>query len=180
MVPLQLFKMYCLYQYHKSTFLSAFYGALCILDSVLMKVLKCCCGLLLVLLTSMWDGDPATKDPANQASWVFQGLVFLILIIAPEPQKCYKIFCLCSGFCSLLFATFVACKFLHFGQNKTVFMTLLANVLKAYVAGLFIVQHLNNFIYWTYAEAEFTNGISVSVTFEVFQRTYSWCPVVTM
>lgn len=32
---------------------------------------------------------------------------------------------------------------------------------------LFIVRHLNNFIYWTYAEAELTNGISLSVTFEV-------------
>lgn len=99
--------------------------------------------------TSMGDGDTATKDPANQASYVFYGLGFLILIISleKEPQKCYKTFYLCSGFCGFLFATSVACKFLHFGQNKTVFMTLLPNVLKVYVAMLFIVGHLNNFIY---------------------------------
>lgn len=89
------------------------------------------------------------KTPDDPAGQVLYGPVFKILIITreEEPQKCYRIVCLCSGFCGFLFATFVANKFLHFGQNKTVFMTLLPNVLKAYVAVLFIVQHVNNFIY---------------------------------
>lgn len=101
------------------------------------------------LQLSMCHGDMATKDTDNPAGQVLYGLVLkiLIIIVEKEPQKCCGIVCLCSGFCGFLFATFVANKFLHFGQNKTVFMTLLQNVLKAYVAVLFIVQHLNNFIY---------------------------------
>lgn len=101
------------------------------------------------LQLSMCHGDTATKDTDNQTGQVLYVLVFKILIITleKEPQKCYGIVWLCSGFYGFLFATFVANKFLHFGQNKTVFMTLLPNVLKAYVAVLFIVQRLKNFIY---------------------------------
>lgn len=130
------------------------------------------------LQLSTCHGDTAPKDTDHPAGQVLYGPVFKILIIAleKEPQNCYGIVCLCSGFCGFLFATFVVNKFLHFGQNKTVFMTLLPNVLKAYVAVLFIVQHLNNFIYWTYAEVELTNGISLSVISEKFHRTCSWCP----
>lgn len=64
--------------------------------------------------------ETATKDPVNQANQVFSGLGgFFNINLEKEPQKCYRLFHLCSGFCGFLFAAFVACTLLPFGQNKT-------------------------------------------------------------
>lgn len=131
-------------------------GALCILDSLLTKVLLCCCVCSHAAgccgQVSMDDRDTTPKTlltkPVRYFTVFIYLFIYLILIISldKELQKCYKTY-LCSGLWGFLCATLVAHRFLHFGQNKSVFVSLLPNVLKACVAIiLFIIQHLNNFM----------------------------------